>query len=105
MLDNENFKDFQQRIKEFENRDENDQNQEWDERTTIDIKEDGYYQKKAQQSNIYKQFSQLCIELKFLYVAITRAKKRVIIYDDYSVTREPIQAYWQSLGIVHVVGQ
>lgn len=31
---------------------------------------------------IYRKYSLLCIELKFLYVAITRPRKRLIIYDD-----------------------
>ena len=62
----------------------------FEEKTSIDINADGYFCKKKETSNIYKQFSQLCVELKFLYVAITRAKNRVIVYDDTSSTREPI---------------
>ena len=45
----------------------------------------------------------LCIELKFLYVAITRAKNRVIIYDDFAQKRSFILAYWEKLGLVQVV--
>lgn len=45
----------------------------------------------------------LCIELKFLYVAITRPKKRLIIYDDVSEGRKPIQAYWEALGAIKVI--
>jgi ATP-dependent exoDNAse (exonuclease V) beta subunit len=47
----------------------------------------------------------LCIELKLLYVAITRAKNRVIIYDDFASRREPIQQYWQKLNCVHSVSK
>lgn len=45
----------------------------------------------------------LCIELKFLYVAITRPKRRLIIYDDVADGRKPIQAYWEKLGIINLV--
>ena len=45
----------------------------------------------------------LCIELKFLYVAITRPKRRLIIYDDIAEGRKPIQQYWEKLGVVEVI--
>jgi ATP-dependent exoDNAse (exonuclease V) beta subunit len=45
----------------------------------------------------------LCVELKFLYVAITRPKRRLIIYDDVSEGRMPLQNYWQKLGIVDII--
>lgn len=51
----------------------------------------------------YRKFSSLCVELKFLYVAITRAKNRVIIYDNASEKRQQIQTYWQRMGVIHVV--
>ena len=41
-------------------------------------------------SLVYRKYAQLCIELKQLYVAITRPKKRLIIYDDEAKTRIPI---------------
>lgn len=31
--------------------------------------------------NIYRKYALLCVDLKYLYVAITRPKKRLIIYD------------------------
>ena len=52
---------------------------------------------------VYRKFSLLCIELKFLYVAITRPKRRLIIYDEQAEDRKPLQAYWEKLGIVDVV--
>lgn len=45
----------------------------------------------------------LCIELKFLYVAITRPKRRLIIYDDVADGRKPIQNYWEKLGVISVI--
>ena len=45
----------------------------------------------------------LCVELKFLYVAITRPKRRLIIYDDEAEGRKPIQNYWEKLNVVNVV--
>jgi len=41
-------------------------------------------------SYVYRKHSSLCIELKYLYVALTRAKKRLIIYDDDAQARLPI---------------
>lgn len=45
----------------------------------------------------------LCIELKFLYVAITRPKRRLIIYDDIADGRKPIQQFWDKLGLIDIV--
>lgn len=52
---------------------------------------------------IYRKYSLLCVELKYLYVAITRPRKRLIIYDDKIKIRQPIQRVWEALGIVDVV--
>ncbi len=96
LLDNKNFQEFQRKIKEYENLDSsklkdinnNEETIEFEEILTLEIKEDGMFHKKAQASNIYKLFSFLCIELKLLYVIITRAKNRIIIYDDFTPKRE-----------------
>ena len=45
----------------------------------------------------------LCIEMKFLYVAITRPKRRLIIYDDVADGRKPIQNYWEHCNVVDVI--
>ena len=42
----------------------------------------------------------LCTELKFLYVAITRPKLRLFIYDEDTEARKPIEALWTQLGAV-----
>lgn len=54
-------------------------------------------------SLIYRKYSLLCIELKYLYVAITRPRRRLIIYDDEVKIRQPIQRVWEALGIVDIV--
>ena len=54
-------------------------------------------------SVVYRKFALLCIELKYLYVAVTRAKSRLIIFDDDSKTRAPIQRIWESLECVDVL--
>lgn len=54
-------------------------------------------------SLVYRKYASLCVELKQLYVAITRPKKRLIIYDDDSKARIPIQRVWESLGVVNIV--
>ena len=56
-------------------------------------------------NEVYRQYSLLCIELKFLYVAITRPKKRLIIYDYDANAIKPILRYWESMGIVDVLNK
>eukprot|EP00347_Sterkiella_histriomuscorum_P003774 403362997 len=52
---------------------------------------------------IYRQYAQLCAELKFLYVAITRPKKILIIYDDDNALRKPLQDFWAGQQLISVV--
>jgi len=59
--------------------------------------------KDEKQVDIFRQYSELCLELKFLYVALTRAKKRVIIYDQEAKGRKHIQQYWEHLGAIEVL--
>ena len=58
---------------------------------------------KKHRDEVYRKFSMLCVEMKFLYVAITRPKRRLIIYDDAVEGRRPIQRYWEKLNVVEVV--
>lgn len=46
------------------------------------------------------KFSALCVELKFLYVLLTRARQHVIIYDSDVKSREPMLRYWQQKELV-----
>jgi len=45
----------------------------------------------------------VCTELKLLYVAITRPKNVLIIYDDEAEERKPIQDYWRKIDAVTFV--
>ena len=45
----------------------------------------------------------LCTELKFLYVAITRPKKRLFIYDEDTEARKPLEAIWTKLDAVKII--
>jgi hypothetical protein len=54
-------------------------------------------------SVVYRKFASLCIELKQLYVAITRPKLRLVIYDDEVQSRLPVQRVWEHLKVVDVV--
>lgn len=45
----------------------------------------------------------LCTELKFLYVAITRPKLRLFIYDEDREARKPIEEIWTRIGAVQRV--
>ena len=50
--------------------------------------------------DVQRRYQGLCTELKFLYVAITRPKNRLYIYDETTEARKPIEALWNKLGIV-----
>jgi len=56
-------------------------------------------------SVVYRKFALLCIELKYLYVAVTRAKNRLIIFDEDNKTRTPIQRIWENLEAVDVLSK
>ena len=49
---------------------------------------------------IQRKYSQLCTELKFLYVAITRPKNRLFIYDENIQDRKPIEDIWTRIDAV-----
>ncbi|CDW72543.1 lupus brain antigen [Stylonychia lemnae] len=91
-LDVEKFEEIMKKIKQNE-RNEKDQEYEDDLQLSVSRHRD----------EVYRKFSMLCIELKFLYVAITRPKRRLIIYDDVADGRKPIQNYWEKLGTIEVV--
>ena len=54
---------------------------------------------------VYRKFSKVCTELKLLYVAITRPKNLLLIYDQDNSFRKPIQRCWETLKVVDVVTQ
>ena len=47
-----------------------------------------------------KKYGILNVELKLLYVSITRPKTNLIIYDSNPESRNPIFKYWAKLGLV-----
>lgn len=52
------------------------------------------------EGEIARRYQMLCTELKFLYVAITRPKLRLFIYDEDVEARKPIEALWMKVGAV-----
>jgi hypothetical protein len=52
-----------------------------------------------------ESYGTLCNELKQLYVALTRPRNRIIIYDDNVEKREEIEKYWKQLSLVEVVNK
>ena len=54
---------------------------------------------------IYRNFAKVCTELKLLYVAITRPKTLLIVYDEDPLVRKPIQNYWEAVNVVDVIRQ
>lgn len=55
---------------------------------------------KQARAEVYRKYADLCTELKLLYVAITRPKTMLLIYDTDGSTRKPLQVYWEKLGII-----
>lgn len=60
-------------------------------------------QLKSHHDLVYRKFAQVCTELKLLYVGITRPKNFLLIYDDETSVRKPIQEYWRATNVVDVV--
>lgn len=89
-LDPDKFEEFMKEIKKQE-------------RDNVEYEDDVELYVTKQRDEVYRKFSGLCIEMKFLYVAITRPKRRLIIYDDALDGRKPIQTYWEKCGIIDVV--
>ena len=50
-------------------------------------------------------YSLLCTELKQLYVAITRPKNRLIIYDEHSQNRRHVETFWRDLDLVQFISK
>ena len=50
-------------------------------------------------------YSLLCTELKQLYVAITRPKSRLIIYDEFTQSRRHVENFWRSLDLVQFISK
>ena len=90
-LDPEKFEEFMKQIKAMEK--------------DAEYETDFAFRLKKERQEIYRKYSMLCIEMKFLYVAITRPKRRLIIYDDTVDGRKPIQNYWEKLDIVDVISK
>ena len=54
---------------------------------------------------VYRKFSQVCTELKLLYVAITRPKNFLLIFDRDSSQRKPLQEYWLKQNLIDFVSK
>ena len=48
-------------------------------------------------------YAQFCNDLKQLYVALTRPRNRIIIYDENTSKRKYIEKYWKELGLVEII--
>lgn len=55
-----------------------------------------------EREDIDRHFNLLCSELKHLYVAVTRAKNRLFIYDSEQKNKEAMYDYWKSMELVDV---
>ena len=62
-----------------------------------------YFNVTKDRSDILRNFSLLCNDLKHLYVSVTRPKQRLLIYDQNPTGRSTIKEYWEQLGVVDVV--
>ncbi|CAI2383785.1 unnamed protein product [Moneuplotes crassus] len=50
-----------------------------------------------------RKYGILNVELKYLYVSITRPKTNLIIYDSDPTNRAPMTHYWDSQGLIDIV--
>lgn len=50
-----------------------------------------------------EKYSSLCNELKQLYVAITRPKRKLIIFDSNIENRSLIENYWKELNVIEFI--
>ncbi|CAD8199930.1 unnamed protein product [Paramecium pentaurelia] len=63
----------------------------------------------TQQQNIsdnidrFVNYQTICQELKLLYVALTRAKRQIIIYDQNYSKRKTIQKLWDDLKLIEII--
>ncbi|CAK63357.1 unnamed protein product (macronuclear) [Paramecium tetraurelia] len=94
---------FEQSITKFD-----EQNNKYD----VELTEDGQQvvQKKLKLNQRYDKkkmndYSSLCNELKMLYVCVTRAKKRVIIYDDNPQQRYPLERILKQYNVCDFTGK
>lgn len=53
-------------------------------------------------SFIWGQHNMLCSELKHLYVAITRTRQKLWIFENVEELSKPMFVYWKKLGFVQV---
>lgn len=59
-------------------------------------------EKKNQEYRL-EQAKNLCTELKELYVACTRARKRLIVFDEDPANRVPLLNLWEKLEVIETV--
>ena len=68
-----------------------------------------FIKKIVSDSKIYMKdindYAELCSELKMLYTAITRPRKTLIMYDEYSGARKPIEKLWEKLEVIELVSK
>eukprot|EP00358_Blepharisma_japonicum_P006165 CAMPEP_0202940410 /NCGR_PEP_ID=MMETSP1395-20130829/559_1 /ASSEMBLY_ACC=CAM_ASM_000871 /TAXON_ID=5961 /ORGANISM="Blepharisma japonicum, Strain Stock R1072" /LENGTH=991 /DNA_ID=CAMNT_0049634873 /DNA_START=326 /DNA_END=3298 /DNA_ORIENTATION=- len=68
--------------------------------TTLEDLENHLPKLKCKEVIDQSRYSLLCTELKHLYVAITRPKVRLVIYDDNPENRRFVEEYWEYMGAI-----
>ena len=87
----EEFEEYKKALKQYENTDEGAEY----------VTEWTYSQDESTgPEEIARVYGQLCVELKHLYVAITRPKKRLFIYDADQEARKPIESIWREVDAI-----
>lgn len=72
--------------------------------TSLETMEEGPADVRVKSANFdNSMYSLLCTELKMLYVAITRPRKRLIIYDEKSDSFQFLLNYWQALNAINLL--
>jgi len=68
---------------------------------TYSLQQNGAFE--IDESELSRKFSQLCTELKFLYVAITRPRNKLYIVDESVDARKAIEDIWSRIGAVEFI--
>jgi hypothetical protein len=96
------YNQFKKRIKVLE---EEAKVHEGEEVIEEELEEYTYFNVIRDRSDILRNFSSLCNDLKHLYVSITRPKSRLLIYDQDESNRGAIKQYWEECGVIDIVSK
>jgi len=69
------------------------------------LKKVGLQKRVYEVHDYFENYGMVCNEFKQLYVALTRPRNRIVIYDDDIVKRQPMEKYWKNLNLVQIISK